>query len=884
MPPRFNTARLSVEVGGFDLPALALSGTEGLSQPFRYILDILAPPGFYAAELLDLPARITLTGCDGCARTITGIVTALEQQNPHPDGRGCFRLTVESTLARLRLQHDTRIFLHQSVPQIIETILAAHGIAEDRLCLRLSRHYPVRPWTLQVNESDFEFISRLLAKDGIFYWSEADADGELLCLSDHNAQLPERPGTPLQYRPGGGMEPESCGIRALQVRRRLVADLFEVQQKSRLQPSQALRAQAGLGKDARLRHYRYAAGADHLDEAQYLARIAAEKSNTHSFELYAQADVADLSAGQVLSLDAARLSSHYSGDHLVSALRLRMSQRAGEQAAGGDLALQCVATLVPRETQWRPPQPPRPEIPFTFSARIESTSLGVQLDEQGRTQARTHFDCSARAHGEASIALRRLSPHGGPPADLPYGLHAPLHEGAEVLMSCLNGDPDLPILVGAVPNPATASPVSSANRSRNIWRSAADNQLLMDDAREQEVITLSTFAGDNILELNARALGNRIRLASEQGAASLQARKTQRFQCGETLTEHSGNDRSHTIEQHQRTGTRSAEIHHQAHTDHQHRATQNLKLDAGRNLEMTSAGRLRFDLQRGQKLTVNGPEATFSVRDGEITIQAAQDIEIQGQGGGDIRFGQSGGGFVVTAGGNVRIFGNRVSFGGQGGASLNGPVNYQIGAAEPMPGVEACRALNAQGIVALRDQNSPAIVNLAWERQFVPVGEAVDLFFTVKNFQGGETARVRVFERDAEDSLRQIDALHCLLDDGFGHYRLPWSRSGAQVQEDLLQDANALDPSPLTYLFDVRVGDIHSENSPGLHLTTRLHFTPRDWEGRPLPEGIEYHLVDALGRRHSAQIHQGELCFDEAVVGPWQLLGASDAILFEAQE
>ncbi|AJF07619.1 type VI secretion system Vgr family protein [Geoalkalibacter subterraneus] len=579
MSPIFNAARLSVEVGGLELPALSLSGTEGLSQPFRYILDILAPPGFHSTELLDLPARIILTGCDGCSRTIAGIVTALEQQNPHPDGRGCFRLTVESALARLRLQHDTRIFLHQSVPQIIETVLVGHGIAEDRLCLRLSRHYPVRPWSLQVNESDFEFLSRLLAREGIFFWSEADADGEQLFFSDHNAQLPERCGAPLQYRPGGGMEPESCGIRALQVRRRLVADQFEVQEKSRQQPSQALHAQAGGGKNARLRHYRYAAGADHLDEAQHLARIAAEESRAHSFELHAQAEVADLSAGQVLCLDAARLSSQYSGDYLVSALSLRMSQRAGEQAAGGDLALQCETTLIPRETQWRPPQPPRPE------------------------------------------------------------------------------------------------------------------------------------------------------------------------------------------------------IHHQAHTDHQHRATQNLQLDAGRNLEMTSAGRLCFDMQRGQKLAVNGPEATFSVRDGEI-----------------------------------------------------------------------------------------------------------DLFFTVKNFQGGETAQVRVFERDAEGSLRQIDALHCLLDDGFGHYRLSWSRSGAQVQDDLIHDANALDPSPLTYLFDVRVGDIHSENSPSLHLTTRLHFTPRDWQGRPLAEGREYHLVDGFGQRQTTQIHQGELCFDEAVVGPWQLLGASDAILFEAQE
>jgi len=884
MPPRFNTARLSAEVGGLDLPALALSGTEGLSQPFRYVLDILAPPGFYAAELLDLPARITLAGCDGCSRTLAGIVTALEQQNPHPDGRCCLRLSVESSLARLRLQHDTRIFLHQSVPQILATVLAAHGIAEDRLRLCLSRHYSVRPWTLQVNESDFDFIARLLAREGIFSWSEAEAAGELLCFSDHNAQLAERSGAPLRYLPGGGMEPESCGIRALQVRRRLVVDQFEVQEKSPLQPSRGLRAHARSCEGGRLRHYRYAAGADHLDEAQHFARIAAQEACARRFELHVQADVADLSAGQVLSLDAARLSPQYSGDYLVSALRMRLSQRAGEQAAGDDLALQCDATLVPRDVQWRPPQPPRPEIPFTFSARIESTSLNVQLDEQGRTHARTRFDCSESAHGEASIPLRRLSPHGGPPADLPRGLHAPLHEGAEVLMSCLNGDPDRPILVGSLPNPATASPVSSANRSQNIWRSAADNQLLMDDARDHEVITLSTFAGGSILELNAQALGERIRLASQQGAVCMQAGKTQRFQCGETLTERSGNDRSHNIEQHHHTTTRSAEIHHQAHTNIRQEAAQTLQIDSGHNIEMTSAGRLRFDLERNQKLTVNGADATFSVRDGEIAIQAAQDIDIQGQGGGDISFGQSGGGFVVTAGGNVRIIGNRVSFGGQSGACLNGPVNYQIGAAGAMPGVERGRVLKAQGIAALGDQKSPTIFNLAWERKSVPVGEALDLLFTVSNFQGGETARVCIFERDGDGPLRQIDALHCLLDDGFGHYRLSWSRSGAQVRDDLIHDANAPDPSPLTYVFDVKVGGIHSEYSPGLHLTTTLRFFPRDWQGRPLPEGSKYSLVDALGRRQIAQIDQGEFCFDEVVVGPWQLLGASDAILIEAQE
>ncbi len=884
MSPSFNSARLSVEVGGLDLSVLALSGQEGLSQPFCYHLDILCAPAISCAQLLDLPARISVTGSDGGCRTICGVVTSVEEKDPHHDGRRCLSLTVESSLGRLRLQHDTRLFLHQSIPQILRVALEGHGIVDDRLRLRLSRHYPVRPWTLQVNESDFDFIARLLARAGIFYWSEADADGELLCFSDHNAHLCGRPGAALWYRPGAGMEPQSCGIRALQVRRRMVADLFEAQEKSRREPSRSLHAQASNGGAGRLRRYRYAAGVEDLNEAEQIARTEAQQAQASSFELQAQTDLADLCVGQIVSLDTGGLPSQYSGEYLIRALSLRLSQSAGTQAAGDDLALRCEATLIPRETPFRPPWAEHPRIPFTFSARIEGSETHAPLDEHGRTPVRAHFDRSAAAHSEASIPLPRLTPHGGPPANQACGLHTPLHDGAEVLLSCLNGDPDRPVLVGTLPNPATPGPVTVANPAQNILRTAADNQLLMDDRREQEVIRLSTFAGNNILELNATALGHRIALASHQGALQIQAQKTQHIQCGDTLTEQSGNDRSHSVENRHATQTRSAEIHHQAATDHHHRAAANLRLESDRNTEMTSAQSLRLDVAQGQKLTVRGPEATFSVLNGAVHIQAAREIDIQGQGGGDISFSQNGGGFIVTAAGNVGIFGKTVTLGGQGGASLNGPTSYQIGGAQAMPAMEKGQILKARGIAPLRDQKDPAIVNPAWARTSVPVGEVVDLLFTVKNFQGGEAVQIRIYELEADGSYRQIDTLQCRLDDGFGHYRLHWRRSAEQAQDDLLHDANALDPRPLTYFFDVAVGDICSEYSPGLHLTTTLRFTPTDWEGRSLPEGTEYQLVDALGRRQAERIRQGELRFDAVAVGPWQLLGASETNLFEAQE
>ena len=67
-------------------------------------------------------------------------------------------------------------------------------------------------------------------------------------------------------------------------------------------------------------------------------------------------------------------------------------------------------------------------------------------------------------------------------------MHFPLHAGTEVLLACLNGDPDRPVILGSVANPSSQSPVTSANSSQHIVRTYAGNELLMDDLADSEKI------------------------------------------------------------------------------------------------------------------------------------------------------------------------------------------------------------------------------------------------------------------------------------------------------------------------------------------------------------------------------------------------------------
>ena len=54
--------------------------------------------------------------------------------------------------------------------------------------------------------------------------------------------------------------------------------------------------------------------------------------------------------------------------------------------------------------------------------------------------------------------LRMAQPYAGEN----HGMHFPLHKGTEVLLTFIDGDPDRPIVQGAVPNAETSSPVTSA--------------------------------------------------------------------------------------------------------------------------------------------------------------------------------------------------------------------------------------------------------------------------------------------------------------------------------------------------------------------------------------------------------------------------------------
>jgi type VI secretion system secreted protein VgrG len=125
-----------------------------------------------------------------------------------------------------------------------------------------------------------------------------------------------------------------------------------------------------------------------------------------------------------------------------------------------------------------------------MSARIQSGAGDEYafIDDHGRYKAKMLFDLSDKSSGEATLPIRLTQGYSGPG----YGIHFPNHKDTELLWSCVDGNPDRPIGLGTVPNPSSATPVTSQNKMQNVIRTAAGNELIMDDTSSETMISLTT--------------------------------------------------------------------------------------------------------------------------------------------------------------------------------------------------------------------------------------------------------------------------------------------------------------------------------------------------------------------------------------------------------
>ncbi|WP_027710467.1 type VI secretion system Vgr family protein [Zooshikella ganghwensis] len=193
-----------------ELMVTEINGAEGIFDPYSIEISLMSRhPELGNLNLIRKPACITIRGEEE-DRVIHGMVASLTEASPG-NRYTEYHVKVVPKLWFLQYREDCRTYQKHTVPEIVEQVLIRAELQKGiDFEFRLTDDYEKETYIVQFNESDLNFIARLLEKEGIFYYFEHTADSHKFIFVDRNESLAPIVGDTLSFHMKTGMVPDGA--------------------------------------------------------------------------------------------------------------------------------------------------------------------------------------------------------------------------------------------------------------------------------------------------------------------------------------------------------------------------------------------------------------------------------------------------------------------------------------------------------------------------------------------------------------------------------------------------------------------------------------------------------------------------------------------------
>ncbi|MEE6890384.1 type VI secretion system tip protein VgrG [Escherichia coli] len=518
-----NNALSALTEGGLnryrlDIPSCTASpdvesfrGEECMSGLYQYtVLFTSRDLNISASQLLSKPATLTmgtgpLTGLSG-QKVVHGVVTDFSRVSGSRD-QATYRIIIEPFLSLLGRQYRThRFFVNKSVPEVVTVVLQEHGLKGWEYEFTLKAGYPKREQINQYRESDLAFIERLLAEVGIFYFFTLQPDTLTEVVHFADRQSAWTFGKTLALSSPSGMSDNGAdsvwgiNVRHHVVARSVTADDYNHREAQNILTSVPADMTRGDGEGntyGDVYHYlpRHLERGDKITPAaetgNFWARLEHERFLSGQTMVSGSSNDARLSPAQVLTISERAVPPTLPSETDNGIVIIRTVYSASRKDA---LTVTWEGMPYYENRCWRPAAKKRPVVSGTMTARVTSArdnDIHAWQDASGMYRVKFDADRDDKGQGMESMPVRFARPYGGDK----YGFHFPLIQGTEVAIAFHEGDPDRPYIAHALHDSRHADPVTEANNTRNVIRTAGLNKLRMEDRRGEEHIKLSTEYG-----------------------------------------------------------------------------------------------------------------------------------------------------------------------------------------------------------------------------------------------------------------------------------------------------------------------------------------------------------------------------------------------------
>jgi type VI secretion system secreted protein VgrG len=485
---------------------LGFKGREEVSNPFRFELDLISENHNISFEsIVGKNVTVSIILADGSKRYFNGIVASFSQgrggAETGSDPRFSYYTAVMVPWLWLLARYaDVKIFQELSTPDIVEKVFTDREFSDFKL--QLQGNYEKRTYCVQYRETDFNFISRLLEEEGIYYYFEHEKGKHTLVLADSpsgHKPCPKQDSARYQITAGGHEEEDV--ITGLDRSKAIRCGKYALNDYNYLMPNTDLRTNVSsrqmLGPGKR-EIYDYPGLYPNKGRGDHLTTVRMEEEEAQITTITGTSVCRAFTTGYRFTLQ-----DHYRQDmnhkaYVLTGIDHEAYQGADYPGVTGDgggeestysNSFECIPYDVPYRPLCRAE---KTRVHGTQTAVVVGPSgEEIYTDDLGRIKVQFHWDREGKKDENSSCWIRVGQLWAGPQ----WGAMYIPRIGQEVVVDFLEGDPDRPLVIGCVYHKAHMPPLDlTAEKTRSTIKSDSTiggggfNEFRFEDKKGQEEI------------------------------------------------------------------------------------------------------------------------------------------------------------------------------------------------------------------------------------------------------------------------------------------------------------------------------------------------------------------------------------------------------------
>ncbi|QOH69800.1 type VI secretion system tip protein TssI/VgrG [Pseudomonas juntendi] len=444
-----------------ELQLLSFSGREAISELFSFQAHLISQDArIELKKLIGKKVTLGIALANGTTRYISAHVSDFVHTGA--DG-GIANYTAELVpwIWILSRRRDSRIFQDKTTEQIVKEVFDYYlSLAEHEF--RLSQ--PLKPisYCTQYQESDLNFVLRLLEQEGLFFTFEHSQEGHRMIISDDSSMLPQLERQPLIRYHSASVTETADSITAWSSARRMQPTRLTLKSFDYKQPGNphlvqlnSVNQQGEVGQ-YEVFEYEGLYGYADADEGMRKARRRLEAMEVDGKTFHGESNCRAMEPGRYFEL-----SQHYDHDNdapddrqflLLSVTHWGQNNYANDGEAGYRNSFSCIRRKIPFRPALRTPRAgiSGPQTAIVVGPHGEE----IYTDELGRVKLQFHWDRNGEFNDQSSCWVRvtQSGASGG------FGSIQIPRVGDEVVVVFLDGNPDRPLIMGSLYNSTNTPP------------------------------------------------------------------------------------------------------------------------------------------------------------------------------------------------------------------------------------------------------------------------------------------------------------------------------------------------------------------------------------------------------------------------------------------